>query len=85
MSPQDMLEWIKASPFVPFEFELTTGERFQVRHPEHLLVARTACYHASYDGDLVEHMHHIGLLHIVKVTRLRNGRCTKRTRKSKDS
>ena len=85
MSTKDMLEWIKASPFVPFEFELTTGERFQVRHPEHLLVGKTACYLATYDGDVVERMHHIGLLHIVKVQEMRNARAKKKARKSKDS
>ena len=85
MSPQDMLEWIKASPFVPFEVELTTGERLQVRHPEHLLLGKTACFLFAYDGDFYEDVHHIGLLHIVKVTRLRNGSAKRRTRKSKDS
>ncbi len=85
MSTKDMLEWTTASPFVPFEFELTTGERFQVRHPEHLLVGKTACYLATYDGDVVERMHHIGLLHIVKVEKMRNGRAKKKARKSKGS
>ena len=85
MSTKDMLEWIKASPFVPFEFELTTGERFQVRHPEHMLLGKTECYLASYVGDVVERMHHIGLLHIVKVEKIRNGKAKKRARKSKDS
>ena len=83
MSTKDMLQWIKASPFVPFEFELTTGERFQVRHPEHLLLGKTACYLATYDGDLVEWVHHIGLPHIVKVQKIRNGRSKKNTRKPK--
>jgi len=85
MSPKDMLEWTKAAPFVPFEFQLTTGERFTVRHPENLLVGKTACLLVTYDGDVYEQVHHIGLVHIVKVTQLRNGNSRTRRGKSKDS
>lgn len=66
------------------EMELTTGERFSVRHPERLLVGRTSCHLVSYDGDLVEQMHHVGLRHIVRITPL-NGKQTGATRAGRKS
>ncbi len=83
MSPQDLLELLRAEPFVPFEMQVSTGERFTIRHPENLLVGRTRCYLPIFDDGIVERMVYVALVHIVKIELL-NGRAQARhTRKRK--
>ena len=61
MSPQDILELLRAEPFEAFEMQLSTGERFAVAHPENLLVGRTNCYLPVFEDGIVERMVHIAL------------------------
>lgn len=70
MSQHDVLELLRAEPFEPFEIQVSTGERFVVRHPENLLVGRTKCYLPVFEDGIARRMVHIALLHIVKIERL---------------
>ena len=41
MSPHDLLDLIRARPFVPFRIFATDGRTHDVRHPDQLLVLLT--------------------------------------------
>ena len=83
MSPQDVLEILRAQPFEPFELQLSTGERFEVHHPENLLVGRTKCYLPVLQDGIVERMVHMALVHIVKIELLNRPKLRRRQRKTK--
>jgi hypothetical protein len=40
MPPEDLERHLNARPFVPFRIKLTTGETYDVRHPELVMVGR---------------------------------------------
>ena len=83
MSPQDVLEVLRARPFEPFELQLSTGERFEVHRPENLLVGRTKCYLPVFHDGIVERMVHMALVHIVKIALLNRPGRRRRQRKTK--
>ncbi len=83
MSPQDILELLRAEPFEPFEMQLSTGERFAVHRPENLLVGRTKCYFPVFENGIVGHMVHIALVHVVKIEQVNHPGRRRRPRKPK--
>ncbi len=83
MNPKDILELLRAQPFEPFEMELSTRERFAVRHPENLLVGRTKCYLPIFKAGIVDRMVHIALAHIVKIELLDDRTRGRRQKKAK--
>jgi len=65
MRADDVLEWVRAAPFVPFRIRLNSGRAYDIRHPEMVRVGRTTAYIFSYFGnppDLVEKMEMVGLV-----------------------
>jgi hypothetical protein len=48
MRPDDVLLWVRATPFVPFVLRLNSGRRFEIRHPEMLKVGRSTMHVYSY-------------------------------------
>lgn len=40
MTPQDVLQYVKAEPFCPFRLHMASGNTFDVRHPEMVRVGR---------------------------------------------
>jgi hypothetical protein len=42
MRPEDLNKWLRASPFRPFRLYLTNGHTYDVRHPELVMVGRSA-------------------------------------------
>jgi hypothetical protein len=41
MSRDDLLQFLRQKPFVPFRIQVSDGTEFDVRHPELVLVDRT--------------------------------------------
>lgn len=41
MRADDLLVWVKASPFVPFRITLNSGKTYDIRHPELIKVTKT--------------------------------------------
>lgn len=42
MRPEDVLHWLRATPFVPFRVKMNSGVTFEVRHPELVRLMRTS-------------------------------------------
>ena len=42
MRPEDVLHWLRATPFVPFRVRMNSGLTFDVRHPELVRLMRTS-------------------------------------------
>lgn len=51
MRPEDLIEWNRAKPFVPFRIRLKNGQAFEIRHPKMLKVGRSTMHIFSYLGD----------------------------------
>ena len=41
ITPQTVLEYVKAEPFRPFRIHLASGRTFDIRHPEMIKVLRS--------------------------------------------
>jgi hypothetical protein len=41
MRPDDVLQLLRARPFQPFRISLSDGKRYEVRHPDMAIVARS--------------------------------------------
>ncbi len=41
MTNRRILSYVNAEPFQPFHIKMTSGERFEIRHPEMIQVGRT--------------------------------------------
>jgi hypothetical protein len=68
--PNDLFEWSRANPFVPFRIHLNGGRTFDIRHPELIQVGRSTAYVFTRSGgpeDPVERMDMISLLMIETV------------------
>lgn len=51
MRPEDVLLWLRATPFSPFRIRLNSGRTFDIRHPEMLRVGRSAMHVFSFSGE----------------------------------
>jgi hypothetical protein len=58
-------------PFEPFRIVLSSGDFYEVRHPENALLIRGGIYVAQHDnGDMPERAVYCSLLHIAAVETL---------------
>jgi hypothetical protein len=70
MSADDLLQRVRARPFVPFRLVLTEGTPYEVRHPDHIMVTRTIASIGRPSKDeqsLFESVVWVSLLHIVRL------------------
>lgn len=77
MRAEDVLEWVRAAPFVPFRIRLNSGGEFEIRHPEMIKVGRSTVHIFTYRGeptDPFEHMQMIGLILIESIEPLEPAR-----------
>ncbi len=51
ITPQTLLEYVKAEPFRPFRIHMASGKTFNVRHPEMARVGRTNVLLFSFVSD----------------------------------
>lgn len=64
MSGDSLRELIKAQPFEPFEVHMSSGDVYQVRHPEQAFVTGASLYIWFPDSDKEDHVARCSLLHI---------------------
>jgi hypothetical protein len=71
MRPDDLLTWLRATPFRPFRIFLNSGRSYTVRHPEMLRVGRTSAnfywYTTEEPADPYERMEMFSLLLIERI------------------
>jgi len=42
MTSSKVREYLEAKPFMPFRFKMASGQLFEVRHPEMIIVSKTS-------------------------------------------
>jgi hypothetical protein len=68
MSANVLREALTRHPFEPFRVRLSSGDVYEVRHPENALLLRGGVYIAlGSDGDLPERAVFCSMLHIAAV------------------
>jgi hypothetical protein len=66
MSGDSIRELLRAQPFEPFEVHLSSGDVYQVKHPEQCLLTGASLY-IWYPDDPNDHVARCSLLHITGV------------------
>jgi hypothetical protein len=52
MTPPKLVEYISAEPFRPFRIKMASGQTFEIRHPEVILVGRSSArVYTTLGGD----------------------------------
>ena len=70
MRSEELLDMVMAKPFKPHRFTFTTGETYDLTHPEMLIVGRSLCTFGIPSDEnvrIADRQFHMSLLHIVKV------------------
>ena len=44
MTRRNLFRYVDAEPFHPFRIKMTSGETFEIRHPENIAVSRTTAH-----------------------------------------
>jgi hypothetical protein len=70
MTHEELLEAARKSPFEPFRLILTTGEAFDVRHPDLIMVGRRSAIIGTTNrpgGQVYDRTTKVDLLHVVRI------------------
>jgi hypothetical protein len=73
LTHQDLTRLLEQSPFVPFRLHLTSGQAFEVRHPEFVWVFRNylpLAVPTPEKSKLMDRQEYISLLHILRIEQL---------------
>ncbi len=54
MTPQSVLDYVKAEPFRPFRLNLASGRTFDIRHPEMIKVLKSSVLVFKSGGETPE-------------------------------
>ena len=78
---ESIREFNRAVPFVPYEIHTASGERYEVPHPDFIMVSPKGSFVIVFDPkDPKETPHHINAL-LIERTSLLNGQKRRRFRK----
>jgi hypothetical protein len=67
MSGDHVRELVRAQPFQPFEVHMSSGDVYQVSHPEQALVTGASIYIWYPDSEKEDHVVRCSLLHVTGV------------------
>jgi hypothetical protein len=74
MSAQDLLELLRARPFLPVRLYATAGRTYDVRHPDQALVLKTRVVlplsSAKEEEGVPERSEHLALIHVIRAEEL---------------
>lgn len=63
MIPRKLLDHVSAEPFRPFRIKMASGQAFDIRHPEMILVGRSSArVYTVTDDDENEKWHDVSLM-----------------------
>ncbi len=70
MRAEELTQMLRRQPFTPFRIHLTTGQRYDIRHPE-LVWVRRQCADVALDPDpktgVIERSERISLPHVGRI------------------
>jgi len=71
MNPQEIRDFLRASPFVPFRVYTSDGQKLDIQHPEMAFVTRSILYigKAAQDPtkDIPSRAESVSMLHVVRL------------------
>ena len=67
MRPNDLFEWSRANPFVPFRLQLNGGRTFDIRHPELIQIGRSAAYVFTRSGGVEDPVDRMDMVSLIMV------------------
>ena len=71
MTRRNLLRYFDSEPFRPFRIKMTSGEMFEIRHPEMLFIGRTTArvftWLSENDEEAKEHEREISILLIESI------------------
>ena len=67
MRPDDLLDWTRATPFVPFRIRLNSGRTFDIRHPEMLRVGRSTLHVYTFIGEPTDPYERVDMISLVLI------------------
>ncbi len=74
MRAEDLLEFTRKRPFVPYRVCLTDGRTYDVGHPDQVIVLRSrAVIGVGGENGLPDRVEHVSLIHIVRIEELQLG------------
>ena len=65
ITPQSILEYVRAEPFRPFRIHMASGRVFEIRHPEVIRVLRSSVLVFSLvrnNPDIPDEFHNVSLM-----------------------
>jgi len=75
MRAEDLQEFTRRRPFVPYRIHVTGGQVYDVRHPDQVIVLRSRIVvGVGGDNGVPDHIEHIALLHVVRIEELESAR-----------
>lgn len=74
MRPEDIRQFTRAQPFIPYRLHIAGGQTYDIRHPDQVIVLRSRLViGVGGDNSIPERTEHIALIHIVRVEELQSG------------
>jgi hypothetical protein len=70
MRPDDLLTWVRATPFRPFRITLNTGRSYDIRHPEMVRVGRSYINIYSFAGEPADPHEKMEMVSLLLVERI---------------
>ncbi len=67
MRPDDLLTWVRTTPFLPFRIRLNSGRTFDIRHPEMLRVGRSAANVYTFAGEPTDPFERMEMISLVLI------------------
>ncbi len=68
MTPQEVYDWLRRDPFIPFRVNLSNGRHYDVRRPEMAMVGKRAMLVGELDPDfplpVFESSTQVSLIHV---------------------
>ncbi len=64
MTSRKVVEYVAAEPFRPFRLKMASGQTFEIRHPEMIMVGRSSVkvYSKTKPDSPSEHWHDVSLM-----------------------
>jgi hypothetical protein len=71
MRPEDLREFNRREPFMPYRIHITGGKTYEVHHPDQVIVLRSRiAVGVGENSGIPERLEHVALLHILRIEEL---------------
>lgn len=71
MRPEDLRELNRRQPFEPYRIHITTGQTYDIEHPDQVIVQRSRLVIGTGgEAGISDQIAHMALIHIVQIEEL---------------